>query len=90
MRPFGRIFYLYGFELLKEYGTIENIINANLSGKLGENIKKDQEIALKTKILATLYRDINFDFSLETSVTNLTQEEMDELSKLFKVISSSG
>ena len=52
-------------KLLNEYGTIENIINANLSGKLGENIKKDQEIALKTKILATLYRDINFDFNLD-------------------------
>ena len=52
-------------KLLNEYGTIENIVNAEISGKLGENIKKDRDIALKTKALATLYRDINFDFTLD-------------------------
>lgn len=52
-------------KLLNEYGCIENIVNADISGKLGENIKKDKETALRTKELATLYRNIKFDFDLE-------------------------
>ena len=71
-------------KLLNEYGTIENIINANLTGKLGENIQKDKETALKTKILATLYRDINFDFTLE----DIKYQEADviELRKFYEYV----
>lgn len=46
-------------KLLNEYGTLENIIenSNNIKGKLKEKIEADKDIALRTKKLATLYRD---------------------------------
>ena len=36
-------------KLLKEYGCVETIVDAEISGKLGEKIKASKEIALLSK-----------------------------------------
>lgn len=53
-------------KLLSEYSTLENIIENKdiIKGKLGERIRQDYEIALRTKRLATLFRDADIDLSI--------------------------
>jgi DNA polymerase I len=47
-------------KLLKEYGTLENVLEnaANIKGKLGEKIMAGKEIAILSKKLATIILDI--------------------------------
>ncbi|UEG50910.1 DNA polymerase I [Ferruginibacter lapsinanis] len=47
-------------KLLKEYGTLENILDnaANIKGKLGEKVAAGKELALMSKKLATIITDI--------------------------------
>ncbi len=53
-------------KLLSEFGTLENIVNngLNIKGKLGEKVRADGDIALRTKELATLYKDANIDLKI--------------------------
>lgn len=53
-------------KLLNEYGNLENIINNadSIKGKLGERVRNDKDVALRTKQLATLYRDANIGLTL--------------------------
>lgn len=56
-------------KLLKEYGTLENIIanSDKIKGKVGEAIKNDAEIALRSKKLATLYLDVELGVDIEAT-----------------------
>ena len=55
-------------KLLKEYGCVETIVDAEISGKLGEKIKASKEIALLSKELATINVDLPLDFELEQTL----------------------
>lgn len=57
-------------KLLDQYGSLEGIINNldNLSGKLKENISTYKEQALRSKTLATLYLDVNLEYSVEDTL----------------------
>lgn len=73
-------------KLLSEYGSLENIIASqdNIKGKLGEKVREGGSTALKTKKLATLYRDAPIGVSLDDVVyktPNLT-----ELRKFFEKV----
>ena len=54
-------------KLLAEYNSLENIVSNKdiIKGKLGERIRSDYEVALRTKRLATLFKDANIDISLD-------------------------
>lgn len=54
--------------LLKEYGSLEAIIEAspNINGKLGENIREYADLARTSKRLATLITDIPHNLALDT------------------------
>ncbi len=54
-------------KLLKEYGTLENILdNAdNIKGKLGEKVKEGKEMALISKKLATIILHVPVEFHEE-------------------------
>lgn len=55
-------------KLLKEYSSVENVLDniENIGGKkLKENLTNNKDIALMSKDLATIYRDMTFDFKLE-------------------------
>lgn len=52
-------------KLLKEYATVERVIEADIAGKLGEKIKEQKEQALSSKELATINRDMPFEYSLD-------------------------
>ena len=53
--------------LLEKYETLEEIINHadELKGKLAELVKESKEVALQTKFLATIVRNIELPFTLE-------------------------
>lgn len=57
-------------KLLEQYGSLEGIINNldNLSGKLKENISTYKEQALRSKTLATLYLDVDLEYSVEDTL----------------------
>lgn len=57
-------------KLLNEYGTLENIIENrnNIKGKLQEKINNDKDIALRTKKLATLYKDASISLTLDDTL----------------------
>ncbi len=52
-------------KLLTEHKTLENILDADISGKLGEKIKEQKEVAKMSKELATINRDLPVDFAIE-------------------------
>lgn len=54
-------------KLLNEYGTLENIIEniPQLKGKLKDSLINDQEVALRSKMLATLYLDVEIPYGFE-------------------------
>ena len=54
-------------KLLEEYGSLENIfLNIDkIEGKLKEKLIEGKEDGLYSKKLATIYREVPFDFSLE-------------------------
>ncbi|PDM41591.1 MULTISPECIES: DNA polymerase I [unclassified Geobacillus] len=72
-------------KLLKEFGTIENILDSieQVSGnKLRENLAKYRDIALMSKQLATILRDAPVDLSLEDIEYN--GYDVDKVIALFK------
>lgn len=72
-------------KLLKEYSSVENVLDniENIGGKkLKENLTNNKDIALMSKDLATIYRDMTFDFKLEElKFENVDSEEKYELFK---------
>ena len=52
-------------KLLQEYGSLENVLLGEHKGKLKEKIDNGKQSAIMSKEIATIYRDINFDFTLE-------------------------
>jgi len=66
-------------KLLKEYGTLENIITHKdeIKGKLGERIREHYESAILCKQIATIKTDVEFHFDLdEIRYTGINEEEM--------------
>ncbi len=51
-------------KLLKEHKSIEQVLEANIPGKLGEKIKQSHEVAMMSKQLATIDCDLSLPFSL--------------------------
>ncbi|QQD85257.1 DNA polymerase I [Jeotgalicoccus sp. ATCC 8456] len=72
-------------KLLKEHGSVENVIE-NLdqvtAKKLNENLSNNKDIALLSKELATIYREMTFDFNLES--LKFKNEDSEEKYDLFK------
>ena len=62
--------------LLREYGTLENIYDNidNIKGKLKDKLIADKDNAFFSKELATIYKDIDFNLSFE----DLKRKEIDE------------
>jgi DNA polymerase-1 len=54
-------------KLLKEYGTLENILNhaEEIKGALGEKIRKGKDLAIMSRKLATIIRDVPVEFHEE-------------------------
>ena len=72
-------------KLLKEYSSVENVLDniENIGGKkLKENLTNNKDIALMSKDLATIYRDMTFDFKLEE--LKFKNEDSAEKYELFK------
>ena len=71
-------------KLLEEYKTLENIFeNVHLmKGKLAEKLTTDKEVALRTKQLATLVRNVQLDLTLEDLV--IQKPKYDELRKFYE------
>ena len=55
-------------KLLQEYQTLENILEAEHKGKLGEKIKEGKESAIMSKNLATIFTSLPLDFDLKDLV----------------------
>ena len=71
-------------KLLKEYGSIENIIENkdNIKGKLGEKIRDNSKIALLSKEIATIKQDVPMELNLE-ELKN-TKQDYDTLADFFR------
>lgn len=54
-------------KLLAEYGTVENVLEhmGEIKGKLGENVRAHQEDARMSKRLATIFREVPLERSLD-------------------------
>lgn len=54
-------------KLLEEYKTLENIFDniPNIKGKISEKLSADKEVSLRTKMLATLVRNVPLEFELD-------------------------
>ena len=65
-------------KLLQEYGSLDNIYAniTNISGKLQEKLIVDKDNAYMSKKLATIYRDVPLDITLEDLKFNLTDDTL--------------
>ncbi len=56
-----------GIKLIKEYGSIEEIINnvENLKGSIKKKIEENKELAIMSKRLATIIRDVPIEYKIE-------------------------
>lgn len=69
-------------KLLKEYGTVENVLDnaANIKGKMGEKIAAGREDALISKQLGTIIMDVPCEFNEEDyKISDWNREELIEL-----------
>ncbi|ADD02089.1 DNA polymerase I [Thermoanaerobacter sp. CM-CNRG TB177] len=69
-------------KLLKDFGTIENLIQnlSQLKGKIKENIENNKELAIMSKRLATIKRDIPIEIDFEEyKVKKFNEEKLLEL-----------
>ena len=68
-------------KLLAEYQTVENLLeNADkIKGKLGEKIQQNQEIAILSKKLATIDRNVPVEFSPDQFVLNPDRARVDAM-----------
>jgi DNA polymerase-1 len=69
-------------KLLKEHHTLEQVINADISGKLGEKIKLDKDNGIMSKRLATIHPDLDIPFSLDA--LNYQGFKLDQLRDFYK------
>lgn len=65
-------------KLIKEYGTLENLYEnlQSVSGKLKDKLAENRELAFISKRLATIVRDVPFDFELDKCVLEEPDYEM--------------
>ena len=65
-------------KLLQEYGSLDNIYAniTNISGKLQEKLIVDKDNAYMSKKLATIYRDVPLDITLEDLKFNLIDDTL--------------
>ena len=65
-------------KLLQEYGSLDNIYAniTNISGKLQEKLITDKDNAYMSKKLATIYRDVPLNITLEDLKFNLTDDTL--------------
>ncbi|WP_020007537.1 DNA polymerase I [Salinicoccus albus] len=72
-------------KLLKEHGTVEDVVGniGSISGKkLKDNLENHKDDAMMSKQLATIYREVPFDFGLgELQFSNDNEKEKYELFK---------
>lgn len=56
-----------GIKLIKEYSSIEGIIEniENLKGSIKKKVEDNKELAIKSKMLATIVRDVPIDINLD-------------------------
>jgi DNA polymerase-1 len=69
-------------KLLKEYGTLENVLSnaANIKGKLGEKIVAGAELAVMSKKLATIIIDVPTQFHEENfRIKELNKDALKEI-----------
>ena len=69
-------------KLLKEYGTVENVIDnaANIKGKMGEKVAAGRADALISKELATIIMDVPCEFNEEDyKISDWNREELVEI-----------
>ncbi len=73
-------------KLLKEYDTLENIIanSDNIKGKIGLMIKQDADVALRSKLLATLYLDV--DLGVEVDETIYSEPDANKLLSFYEKV----
>src|SRR5699024_5033800 len=71
-------------KLLKKYDSVEGVYEniEDLKGKQRENLENFKADALMSKELATIYRDMTFDFNLDD--LKLPPEDVDAKIKVFK------
>ena len=71
-------------KLLKKYDSVEGVYEniEELKGKQRENLENFKDDALMSKELATIYRDMTFDFNLDD--LKLPPEDLDAKIKVFK------
>lgn len=75
-----------GIKLLKEYSTIENLIEHTneLKGSVKKKIEENKDLAIMSKRLATIIRDVPIDINLEDLVYgNYDKDEVIEKFKEF-------
>lgn len=73
-------------KLLDEYSTLEDIfINIdNIKGKIKEKLMQEKDVALRTKMLATLVRNVELDFELDD--LKYKKPNYDELRKFYEKV----
>ena len=72
-----------GIKLIKEFGSIENLLEntESLKGSVKKKIEENKESAIMSKRLATIIRDMPVDINLDE--LKLEQYDTDEVIKLF-------
>ena len=75
-----------GIALLKEYGSVEGVIEHadEIKGKMGENIRENIEMAKLSKSLATIMRDVPLDYDFED--LKLTQPDYEALLQVYRTL----
>ncbi|MBQ6621652.1 MAG: DNA polymerase I [Mogibacterium sp.] len=70
--------------LLKQYGSVESVVEHadEIKGKLGENVRANTEIALLSKELATIFREVPIEFDPEELLYRAP--DLPKLTKLYK------
>lgn len=72
-----------GVKLIQEYKSLENVIAniENLKGSTKKKIEENQEIALLSKQLATIFRDIPFDMDMDD--LKIKEKDEDKVLEMF-------
>lgn len=72
-----------GVKLIQEYRSLENVIAniENLKGSTKKKIEENQEIALLSKRLATIFRDIPFDMDMDD--LKIKEKDEDKVLEMF-------
>ncbi len=73
-------------KLVMEFGSIEGIYENidQIKGKRKENLLAGRERLKTSRILVTLKEDVDFDFNLQDAISDCTEWNVPEITKLFK------